>query len=57
MFKFYLLCIGSTLIKVGEAEKKLGYVEKEFVLKASDSFTQPLKSFLEGQMKIIQVIE
>jgi endophilin-B len=39
---------------VGEAEKKLGYAEKEFIQKASESFAQPLKSFLEGQMKIIQ---
>jgi hypothetical protein len=43
-------------MKVGEAEKKIGYAEKEFVQKTADSFMQPLKSFLEGQMKIIQVI-
>lgn len=42
-------------MKVGEAEKKLGFAEKEFIQKTSDSFIQPLKSFLEGQMKIIQV--
>ncbi|CAF0859068.1 unnamed protein product [Brachionus calyciflorus] len=45
---------GSVLIKVGEAEKRLGSIEKEFVQKSSDCFLQPLKSFLEGQMKIIQ---
>lgn len=45
---------GNVLGKVGEAEKKLGYTEKEFVQKSSDGFLQPLKSFLDGQMKTIQ---
>ena len=43
------------LLKVGEAEKRLGLNEKEFVNKSSDCLLQPLKSFLEGQMKTIQV--
>jgi hypothetical protein len=47
--------IGNALIKVGDAEKQMGYAEKIFVQKCSDSFIQPLKSFLEGQMKMIQV--
>jgi endophilin-B len=46
---------GVILGKVGEAEKRLGNIEKEFVQKASDGFLQPLKSFLDGQMKTIQV--
>jgi len=46
---------GNVLGKVGEAEKKLGNVEKEFVQKTSDGFLNPLKSFLDGQMKTIQV--
>jgi endophilin-B len=45
---------GTILVKVGEAEKRLGHTEKEFVLKSNDCFLQPLKSFLEGQMKTIQ---
>lgn len=44
---------GNILAKVGETEKKLGNTEKEFVQKCSDCFLQPLKSFLEGQMKTI----
>ena len=44
----------NTLNKVGEIEKKLGAIEKDFVQKSSDCFLQPLRSFLEGQMKIIQ---
>jgi endophilin-B len=47
---------GNILAKVGEAEKQLGLIEKEFVQKSSDCFLQPLKSFLDGQMKTIQVI-
>ncbi len=52
---FTIFIIGSALVKVGEAEKKLGYAEHEFVQKVSESFVQPLKSFLDGQMRIIQV--
>lgn len=47
--------LGNVLIKVGEAEKKLGQLEKEYIQKSSDCLLQPLKSFLEGQMKIILV--
>ena len=46
---------GNILAKVGEAEKKLGETEKTFVHKSSDCLLQPLKSFLDGQMKTIQV--
>lgn len=45
---------GSLLVKIGEAEKKLGTSEKEFVERSSECFVQPLKSFLDGQMKTIQ---
>ncbi|XP_076320850.1 endophilin-B2-like isoform X3 [Tachypleus tridentatus] len=45
---------GSTLIKVGQAQKKLGKAEKEFVRIASTSFIQPLRKFLEGDMKTLQ---
>lgn len=48
---------GNILAKVGEAEKRLGQTEKEFVQRSSDCFLQPLKSFLDGQMKTIQVIQ
>lgn len=47
---------GVHLVKVGEAEKRLGAAEKEFVQKSNDCFLQPLKSFLDGQMRTIQVI-
>ncbi len=54
--RLYLsLIVANILLKVGEAEKRLGLNEKEFVNKSSDCLLQPLKSFLEGQMKTIQV--
>jgi hypothetical protein len=46
---------GNLLVKIGEAEKKLGTSEKDFVVRSSECFIQPLKSFLDGQMKTIQV--
>ena len=36
-------------------EKKIGEAEKDFVHKSSDCFLQPLKAFLDGQMRNIQV--
>ncbi len=42
------------LAKVGEAETRIGEYEKDFVMKSSDVFLNPLKNFLDGQMKSIQ---
>ena len=50
-----MLSKGAILAKVGEAEKKIGEAEKDFVHKSSDCFLQPLKAFLDGQMRNIQV--
>lgn len=44
---------GSSLIKVGHAQQKLGNVEREFVQKSAQNFIQPLRKFLDGDMKII----
>ncbi|XP_039620303.1 endophilin-B2-like isoform X8 [Polypterus senegalus] len=44
---------GSTLIKVGESEKKLGGVERDFLHSASINFLTPLRNFLEGDWKTI----
>ncbi|XP_055698349.1 endophilin-B1 isoform X4 [Phlebotomus papatasi] len=44
---------GSTLIKVGQAEQKLGQCERDFIGSAGMCYTQPLKKFLEGEMKTI----
>ncbi|KAI4465460.1 sh3 domain-containing [Holotrichia oblita] len=44
---------GSTLIKVGQCEQKLGQTERDFIGSAGLSFTQPLQKFLDGEMKTI----
>lgn len=44
---------GSTLIKVGLCEQKLGQTERDFIGSAGMCFTQPLQKFLDGEMKTI----
>lgn len=44
---------GSALIKVGQTEQKLGQTERDFTTAAENSFIQPLRRFLEGEMKTI----
>lgn len=44
---------GSTLIKVGQWEQKLGQTERDFIGSAAMCFTQPLRKFLDTEMKTI----
>ncbi|CAF4086818.1 unnamed protein product, partial [Rotaria sp. Silwood2] len=44
---------GSTLIKCGQTHQKLGHNYKDFIQSAAMGYIQPLKSFLEGEMKSI----
>uniref|UniRef100_A0A1A8JQ01 Endophilin-B1 n=2 Tax=Nothobranchius kuhntae TaxID=321403 RepID=A0A1A8JQ01_NOTKU len=44
---------GSTLLKVGECEKRLGAVEKEFIQTSAISLLTPLRNFLEGDWRTI----
>ncbi|XP_035786178.1 endophilin-B2-like isoform X2 [Anopheles albimanus] len=44
---------GSALIKVGQAQQKLGSCERDFIGSAGMCFIQPLKKFLDGEMKTI----
>ncbi|KAK3737258.1 hypothetical protein QZH41_019869 [Actinostola sp. cb2023] len=46
---------GSALVKVGTTEQSLGQSEKEFMTKTDSHFLHPLRSFLEGDMKTIQM--
>lgn len=46
---------GSTLIKVGQTQQKLGEAEKEFVRTAYNGFVGPLQTFLNWDMKQITV--
>ncbi|XP_040860256.1 endophilin-B2 isoform X3 [Ochotona curzoniae] len=44
---------GKTLLKVSEAEKRLGAAERDFIHTASLSFLTPLRNFLEGDWRTI----
>lgn len=44
---------GGMLIKVGQYEQKLGQAERDFIGSAGMVFTQPLRKFLDGEMKTI----
>lgn len=43
------------MIKVGQAEKNLGGAERDFGRSVHTHFLQPLRRFLEGDMKTIIV--
>ncbi|XP_070532252.1 endophilin-B1-like isoform X2 [Ptychodera flava] len=44
---------GAALVKCGQVEQKLGVTEKEFISACMHNYLQPLKNFLEGDMKTI----
>ncbi|XP_061585672.1 endophilin-B2-like isoform X2 [Cololabis saira] len=44
---------GSTLVKVGESQKRLGAAEREFIQTSAISFLSPLRNFLEGDWRTI----
>ena len=44
---------GCALIKAGQAEQKLGQCERDFIANAGMSFLNPLKKFLDGEMRTI----
>ncbi|XP_067001892.1 endophilin-B1 isoform X2 [Anabrus simplex] len=44
---------GSALIKVGQCEQRLGQSERDFIGAASHCYIQPLRKFLDGEMKTI----
>ncbi|XP_067131784.1 endophilin-B1 isoform X2 [Centruroides vittatus] len=44
---------GSALIKVGQTQLRLGQAEHEFIRAAVTNFVQPLRRFLDGDMKTI----
>uniref|UniRef100_A0A671S907 Endophilin-B2 n=1 Tax=Sinocyclocheilus anshuiensis TaxID=1608454 RepID=A0A671S907_9TELE len=46
---------GSTLIKVGDCQRRLGGAEREFLQTSSISFLTPLRNFLEGDWRTISV--
>lgn len=44
---------GSALIKTGQAEQRLGQCERDFIANTGMCFIQPLKKFLDGEMRAI----
>ncbi|XP_044589935.1 endophilin-B1 isoform X1 [Cotesia glomerata] len=44
---------GSALIKVGQCQQKLGQIERDFIGTAANCYIQPLRKFLEGEMKTV----
>ncbi|XP_072422032.1 endophilin-B2 isoform X2 [Chiloscyllium punctatum] len=44
---------GSTLIKVGEAQRHLGAADRDFIQSSMINFLTPLRNFLEGDWKTI----
>lgn len=66
LVRFGLLCttsvylcivplVGSTLITVGEYQKRLGGAEREFLHTSATTFLTPLRNFLEGDWRTISV--
>jgi endophilin-B len=49
------LIAGSALIKCGQAQQKLGQAERDYLQSSANNFLQPLKAFLDGDMKTVQV--
>jgi endophilin-B1 len=48
-----LLYPGSSLIKVGQIEQKMGMTEREYIGAVNQCYILPLRKFLEGEMKTI----
>lgn len=49
------VCAGMSLLRCGEAQKQLGEAEKKFVQSTDIHFLSPLRSFSDGQYRVLQV--
>ncbi|KAK0097517.1 hypothetical protein PV326_001439 [Microctonus aethiopoides] len=47
------IAYGSSLMKVGQCQQKLGQIERDFIGTAANCYIQPLRKFLDGEMKTI----
>ncbi|XP_012277452.1 endophilin-B1 isoform X4 [Orussus abietinus] len=47
------IAYGNALIKVGQCQQKLGQIERDFISTAANCYVQPLRKFLDGEMKTI----
>ncbi|XP_020278274.1 endophilin-B1 isoform X2 [Pseudomyrmex gracilis] len=48
------IAYGNALIKVGQCQQKLGQIERDFIGTAANCYIQPLRKFLDGEMKTVQ---
>jgi len=46
---------GKMLVHCGEVEQKLAEARRDFIAAATKDFLQPLHTFLDGDMKTVQV--
>ena len=46
---------GNSLLKVGQTQQKLGDCERDFVMRSTNEYLTPLKSFLDNDIKTIAV--
>src|SRR5258705_453528 len=46
---------GQALMKVGQAQQRLGETEREFVTQSYRGFVGPLRNYLNGDMRMITV--
>lgn len=49
---FLNILTGSTLLKVGLCQQKLGTLEKDFASSAAQVYSDPLKKFMESDLKV-----
>ncbi|XP_043523661.1 endophilin-B1 isoform X1 [Frieseomelitta varia] len=47
------IAYGSALNKVGQCQQKLGQIERNFIKDSAICYIQPLRKFLEGEMKTV----
>ncbi|XP_012218452.1 endophilin-B1 isoform X2 [Linepithema humile] len=47
------IAYGSALIKIGQCQQKLGQIERDFIGTAANCYIQPLRKFLDGEMKTV----
>ncbi|XP_018045340.1 PREDICTED: endophilin-B1 isoform X2 [Atta colombica] len=47
------IAYGSALIKVGQCQQRLGQIERDFIGTAANCYIQPLRKFLDGEMKTV----
>ncbi|XP_068984051.1 endophilin-B1 isoform X2 [Bombus flavifrons] len=47
------IAYGSALNKVGQCQQKLGQIQRNFIKDSANCYIQPLRKFLEGEMKTV----